>query len=122
MKGSPESPMCGFSAKAVKLLEGCLGEEEQSSKSPTSEVESTSGTSCSSGGSASSSSSRTDGVGSYTFVNVLRSEAVREAAKRIGQWPTFPQLYVDGTFVGGVDVMAELYEQKLLLKTLMNTP
>jgi monothiol glutaredoxin len=52
--------------------------------------------------------------------NVLEDEEVRQGIKDYAQWPTIPQLYVDGEFVGGSDIMMEMYEsgelQQLLNK------
>ena len=45
-----------------------------------------------------------------TTVNVLEDEAVRQGVKEYSQWPTIPQLYVKGEFVGGSDIMMEMYE------------
>ena len=45
-----------------------------------------------------------------TTVNVLEDEAVRQGIKEYSQWPTIPQLYVKGAFVGGSDIMMEMYE------------
>ncbi len=42
--------------------------------------------------------------------NVLEDEEVRQGIKDYAQWPTIPQLYVDGEFVGGSDIMMEMYE------------
>jgi len=42
--------------------------------------------------------------------NVLEDEAVRQGIKDYAQWPTIPQLYVGGEFVGGSDIMMEMYE------------
>jgi len=42
--------------------------------------------------------------------NVLEDEAVRQGIKDYAQWPTIPQLYVNGEFVGGSDIMMEMYE------------
>jgi monothiol glutaredoxin len=42
--------------------------------------------------------------------NVLEDEAVRQGIKDYAQWPTIPQLYIDGEFVGGSDIMMEMYE------------
>ena len=42
--------------------------------------------------------------------NVLEDEGVRQGIKDYAQWPTIPQLYVDGEFVGGSDIMMEMYE------------
>ena len=43
-------------------------------------------------------------------VNVLEDEAIRQGIKEFSQWPTIPQLYVKGEFIGGSDIMMELYE------------
>ena len=45
-----------------------------------------------------------------TTVNVLEDEAVRQGIKEYSQWPTIPQLYVKGEFVGGSDIMMQMYE------------
>ena len=47
---------------------------------------------------------------SLTTVNVLDDEAIRQGIKEYSQWPTIPQLYVKGEFVGGWDIMMEMYE------------
>jgi monothiol glutaredoxin len=45
----------------------------------------------------------------YTTVDVLRAPDVREGIKEYSSWPTIPQLYVDGEFLGGCDIVTELY-------------
>lgn len=45
----------------------------------------------------------------FAFVNVLEDPEVREGIKVYSQWPTIPQLYVKGEFVGGCDIVTELY-------------
>ena len=80
MKGSPEMPMCGFSAKATQILNHL--------QVP------------------------------FKGINVLDSDDVRQGIKDYTNWPTVPQLYVKGEFVGGSDIMVEMYqsgELKLLL-------
>ncbi|MGB3071621.1 MAG: Grx4 family monothiol glutaredoxin [Ottowia sp.] len=47
---------------------------------------------------------------SLATVNVLENEAVRQGIKEYSQWPTIPQLYINGEFVGGSDIMMEMYE------------
>jgi monothiol glutaredoxin len=83
MKGTPEAPMCGFSAAAVQILEACGAEE-------------------------------------VATVNVLEDAEVRQGIKEFSSWPTIPQLYVKGEFVGGADIMREMYQsgelQKLFAK------
>jgi monothiol glutaredoxin len=52
-----------------------------------------------------------DRVGTpFKAVNVLREPALRQALKEYSAWPTCPQLYVDGTFIGGSDIVREMYE------------
>ncbi len=50
------------------------------------------------------------GVKDFVTVNVLEDEAVRQGIKDYSNWPTIPQLYINGEFVGGSDIMAEMYE------------
>ena len=50
------------------------------------------------------------GVAKPATVNVLEDEAIRQGIKEFSQWPTIPQLYVKGEFVGGSDIMMEMYE------------
>ena len=83
MKGTPDAPMCGFSAAAVQILEAC-------------------------------------GVENVATVDVLADQEIRQGIKEFSKWPTIPQLYVNGEFVGGADIIREMYEsgelQKLLAK------
>ena len=79
MKGSPEAPMCGFSAAAVQMLEAC-------------------------------------GVEDVATVNVLADENVRQGIKEYSNWPTIPQLYINGEFVVGSDIMREMYQSGELQK------
>jgi monothiol glutaredoxin len=73
MKGTAQFPMCGFSGRAVQVLNAC-------------------------------------GVHELTTVNVLEDEEVRQGIKQYANWPTIPQLYVNGEFVGGSDIMMEMYQ------------
>jgi monothiol glutaredoxin len=50
------------------------------------------------------------GVGDLKTFNVLEDEGVRQGIKDYAQWPTIPQLYVNGEFVGGSDIMMEMYQ------------
>lgn len=50
------------------------------------------------------------GVSDFVAVNVLEDEGIRQAIKDYSNWPTIPQLYVNGEFVGGSDIMAEMYQ------------
>ena len=72
MKGSPLFPQCGFSSRAVAILNH-LGVEFES-------------------------------------VDVLQDQGIRQGIKAYSDWPTIPQLYVGGEFVGGSDIMMEMYE------------
>lgn len=71
MKGTRDMPQCGFSKKAVAMLNECEAK--------------------------------------YDTFNILEDNEVREGLKALSNWPTYPQLYVDGELVGGVDVMTELH-------------
>jgi monothiol glutaredoxin len=51
-------------------------------------------------------------------VNVLEDEAIRNGIKEYSNWPTIPQLYVKGEFIGGSDIMMEMYESGELQKAL----
>ena len=53
-----------------------------------------------------------------TTVNVLEDEAIRQGIKEYSHWPTIPQLYVKGEFVGGSDIMMEMYESGELQQVL----
>jgi monothiol glutaredoxin len=81
MKGTPLFPQCGFSSRAVAILEHC-------------------------------------GV-AYGSVDVLQDMEIRQGIKAYSEWPTIPQLYVKGEFVGGSDIMMEMFEAGEL-QTLMN--
>jgi len=50
------------------------------------------------------------GAKDLVTVNVLEDEAVRQSVKEYANWPTIPQLYVKGEFVGGSDIMMEMFE------------
>ncbi|MBS0302024.1 MAG: monothiol glutaredoxin, Grx4 family, partial [Proteobacteria bacterium] len=51
-----------------------------------------------------------DTAAALTTVNVLEDEAIRQGIKDYSRWPTIPQLYVKGEFIGGSDIMMEMYE------------
>ncbi|UAK23334.1 Grx4 family monothiol glutaredoxin [Sphingomonas nostoxanthinifaciens] len=72
MKGSPLFPQCGFSSRAIAILDHLNVE--------------------------------------YASIDVLQDQAVRQGIKQYSDWPTIPQLYVKGEFVGGSDIMMEMYE------------
>jgi monothiol glutaredoxin len=70
MKGTPEAPQCGFSAKVVEIL--------QSQGVP------------------------------FGSKDILADENLRQGIKEFSNWPTIPQLYVNGKFVGGCDIITEM--------------
>ena len=72
MKGSALFPQCGFSSRAVAILQHL-------------DVE-------------------------FETVDVLQDQEIRQGIKAYSDWPTIPQLYVNGEFVGGSDIMMEMYE------------
>ena len=80
MKGTPLFPQCGFSSRAVAILEHC-------------------------------------GV-AYESIDVLQDMEVRQGIKTYSDWPTIPQLYVKGEFLGGSDIMMEMFEAGELQTTL----
>jgi monothiol glutaredoxin len=72
MKGTPQAPMCGFSAQVIQIL---------------------------------------DHLGlAYKGLNVLESDDLRNGIKSFSNWPTIPQLYVKGEFVGGCDIVREMFQ------------
>lgn len=70
MKGTPEFPMCGFSARAAQAL--------------------------------------SDAGATFHVVNVLADPQVRAALPHFANWPTFPQLFIQGELLGGCDIIEEL--------------
>lgn len=72
MKGTPLFPQCGFSSRAIAILEHL-------------DVE-------------------------FHSIDVLQDQEVRQGIKQYSDWPTVPQLYVKGEFVGGSDIMMEMFE------------
>ncbi|MGL5837082.1 MAG: Grx4 family monothiol glutaredoxin [Sphingorhabdus sp.] len=72
MKGTPLFPQCGFSSRAIAILDH-LGVE-------------------------------------YASVDVLQDQEIRQGIKEYADWPTIPQLYIKGEFLGGSDIMMEMYE------------
>ena len=72
IKGTPQMPQCGFSAKTVAIIE-------------------------------------TLGVPYQTF-DILSDESIRTVAKDFSAWPTFPQIYFKGEFIGGNDILTEMYD------------
>lgn len=80
MKGNTNFPQCGFSGRAVQILQALQTE--------------------------------------FVTVDVLSNDAVREGIKVFSNWPTIPQLYVKGEFVGGSDIMTEMYESGELKQAL----
>lgn len=79
MKGTPDFPQCGFSGRAVQLLNAC-------------------------------------GVEDFASVNILENPDIRQTLPEYANWPTFPQLYVNGELIGGCDIMQNLFDQGELQK------
>ncbi len=73
MKGSPNQPMCGFSAQTVQAVMGC-GRR-------------------------------------FAYVDVLENPDIREGLKTYANWPTFPQLWINGELVGGCDIICDMAEK-----------
>ncbi|HEY8354079.1 MAG TPA: Grx4 family monothiol glutaredoxin [Methylophilaceae bacterium] len=58
------------------------------------------------------------GVKDFVAIDVLADPAIREGVKQYANWPTIPQLYIKGEFIGGADIMRSMYEQGELQKLL----
>ena len=80
MKGTPDSPQCGFSMSVANILKHLKVK--------------------------------------FTGVNVLEDENLRQGVKDFSDWPTIPQLYVKEEFIGGCDIVTEMYENGELKKLL----
>jgi monothiol glutaredoxin len=80
MKGTPDFPQCGFSARVVAALRALDAR--------------------------------------FAFVNIFEDPEVREGLKTYSNWPTFPQLYVNGELIGGCDITVEMYESGELAELL----
>ena len=61
---------------------------------------------------------KASGVKELRTVNVLEDDEIRQGIKEYANWPTIPQLYIDGEFVGGSDIMMEMYQSGELKQTL----
>jgi monothiol glutaredoxin len=59
---------------------------------------------------------RASGVEELHTVNVLEDESIRQGIKQFSNWPTIPQLYINGEFIGGSDIMTEMFESGELKK------
>ena len=82
MKGTPDSPQCGFSmavSNMLKILEV-----------------------------------------NFKGINVLENQNLRQGIKEFSDWPTIPQLYIKKEFIGGCDIVKEMYENGELIKLLEN--
>ena len=64
---------------------------------------------------------RASGAGDLFTVNVLENPEIRQGIKEYANWPTIPQLYVNGEFVGGSDIMTEMFKNGELKKLLEKT-
>ena len=61
---------------------------------------------------------KASGVTGFKTFNVLEDEAVRQGIKEYANWPTIPQLYINGGFIGGSDIMMEMYQSGELAQLL----
>src|SRR5690349_5589027 len=80
MKGTPDAPACGFSARTAAVL-NAMGRQ-------------------------------------YAALDILPDPRIRQELSAISEWPTIPQLFVDGKLVGGHDIVMEMYEDGSLAETL----
>jgi monothiol glutaredoxin len=64
---------------------------------------------------------KTCAVENFTAVDVLADQEVRDGIKLYSNWPTVPQLYINGEFVGGADIVREMYENGELQKLINST-
>jgi len=62
------------------------------------------------------------GVTSFLAINVLEDPEIRQGVKDYANWPTIPQLYIRGQFVGGSDIMRDMYQSGELQKLLASEP
>ena len=62
------------------------------------------------------------GVDEFASFNILQDETLRQGIKEFSNWPTIPQLYVNGEFVGGCDIMREMYQSGELQQLLTTQP
>ena len=62
------------------------------------------------------------GVTDFASYDILQDDELRQGIKAYSNWPTIPQLYVDGEFVGGCDIMREMYQSGELQQLLAKTP
>lgn len=60
------------------------------------------------------------GCEDYFVVNILQDPEIRQGAKEYADWPTFPQLYINGEFIGGADIMWEMYQAGELQQALVS--
>ena len=65
---------------------------------------------------------RACGVDNIFTVNVLENPDIRQGIKEYANWPTIPQLYVNGEFIGGSDILTEMYKSGELKKLIEKTP
>jgi monothiol glutaredoxin len=80
MKGTPDQPACGFSARTVAILQS-LGRP-------------------------------------FAAVDILPDPRIRQELSAVSNWPTIPQLFIDGEFVGGCDIVSEMYQSGELQQAL----
>ena len=61
------------------------------------------------------------GASNVATVNVLEDDSIRQGIKEFSQWPTIPQLYINGEFIGGSDIISEMFESGELQKLVDET-
>ena len=61
------------------------------------------------------------GASNVATVNVLEDDSIRQGIKEFSQWPTVPQLYIKGEFIGGSDIMSEMIEKREIQKLVDET-
>ncbi len=57
----------------------------------------------------------------FAYIDIFEDPEIREGLKKYSNWPTFPQLYVDGELIGGCDIVVEMYQSGELQKLLSET-
>jgi monothiol glutaredoxin len=62
-----------------------------------------------------------EGLSDYIYVDVLKSEVIRDAVKKFSDWPTIPQLYIGGEFIGGCDITKEMHKAGELKELLVSS-
>lgn len=56
----------------------------------------------------------------FSFINILENSDIRSVLPKVADWPTFPQLYIQGKFIGGCDIICDMYEARQLQPMIKN--